>query len=117
MIQTFAVGERSVLKSHQHKRRIVDIWIEVIPELESPPARCRITIFDLPIACTEDLFVEQPFRGTSQYVIATRSCFDERKGGNRRVPYRRQTRLQPDGWAFFDFKFTELMNLAGRRRM
>src|SRR5690348_17038429 len=104
MIQTFAVGIRSVLKSHQNKRGIVDIRVEVISEFESPPAWCRITIFDLPVARTEDLFVEQPFGCTSQDVFATRSCFDERKSRDGRVPNRRQARLQPNGGAFFDFE-------------
>ena len=60
LVHSRAIRMSHALERHQYKRRIVEVWIEIVSELERPPARIDVGILDLPVAGTEDLAVKQP---------------------------------------------------------
>src|SRR4051794_3269791 len=82
-------------KGHQDHDGVVDVGIEIVGIFEAPaPGRCMNGF--TPIACRADFALEQPVHsaGAARAIGAALSG-GQRPQGNRGIPNRRFTRLQP----------------------
>ena len=77
-------------KGNEHERRIVEIGIEVVPELEGPAAGLDTGVVHLPVARTENLLIEQPVGSLHQRGrIGAQARLLQRHHGDGGVPDRR----------------------------
>ena len=90
-------------KGNEHERRIVEIGIEVVPELEGPAAGLYTGVVHLPVARTENLLIEQPVGSLHQRGrIGAQARLLQRHHGDGGVPDRRDAGLNSHRVVVFD---------------
>ncbi len=106
-------------RQHDH-RRIIDVGIRVVVELESPPVTAAKGIFDAPITggVVRNLLLQSPFHGTlHRRMIFAKSR--ERECAQRpcRVPHRRHARLKAPAFFVVDDEAIETADAFLHHRM
>ena len=90
------VGQRDAVQRHQHHRRVIDVGIDIVVELEGPAAGGRVGVLHLPVAAAEDLLLQHPFaRPDERGMVRGEPGVLQRDRGQAGVPDGRQAGLGP----------------------
>ena len=97
------VGNPGAVQRHQNFRGVVAVRIRFVVKLEGPAAGRGIRIFNGPVAGPRHLFSQHPFPGFDDgRMIPRQTGVHQRVAGNRRVPQRRDARLENEVIAAVD---------------
>ncbi len=97
---------------------VVHVGIELIVELEVPPARLAFRILDLPVSGLTHLFLQYPVGAFHQPRIASRNPrLAQGKERVCRIPDRRHAGLHAESVTLFDPQLLELVHRADELRI
>ena len=110
--------DRQRVEHRQDDRRVVDVGIPVVGELERPAARLERRVQHRPVARPEDLVGDEPVPGAAERrVRGVEADVEQRLRGQRGVPVGRHARLVHERALAFDEEVLHPLDAAHHGRM